>query len=136
ELRRVLDVLTIRETARDHVVGPANARAWDDLALFIFRATKHEQRVAHDHARADVVGHDDDRVLLVEIRDLRNEIHHVVEREWVESAERLVHQEELPWLHDLLRDRDALTLTARQLRWEERAALAQVELTKKLLRAL
>ena len=41
---------------------------------------------------------------------------HVVERRRIEAAERLVHQQELLRPHELLRDRDALALAARELR--------------------
>jgi hypothetical protein len=68
------------------------------------------------------------------VRDLDQQLDDVVERGGVEAGERFVHQQELLLPHQLLGDRDALALAARDLGGEEVGALVEAEAFEQGLR--
>src|SRR5215472_4992784 len=113
----VCDALTLPELAGDIVLRPSLARVGEDLrgGTNLDELSQVEERCVVGDAGCLLhrVGHDDDRVLLLELVD---ELFDLRGRDGVEGRGRLVHQEHLGLDGERPRDAEALLLTAGERR--------------------
>ncbi len=120
------------DEARHEEVGRFGVDVLGCADLLQHAVVEHRDPVAHRHRLDLVVGDVDDRrrQAALQLHQLRTRLHPQL---GVEVGERLVHEERLRAAHDRARQRDPLTLPARQLRGLAVEQAAEVEAVGGLL---
>ena len=108
ELGIGVEIVAIGEAELHEIDLFLDVRARRRLAFGRAIAAEHQRGVGDLERGADIVRDDEQRVELVHVADLDEQLDDLVERRRIEAGERLVHEQQHLLADQLLRDREAL----------------------------